>query len=389
MLIAYFLLALSTLTSAATVPPQKVRLEFGSDVPFTVEPTGIFGYTFGYEVNRQITTPAASYTAAQKQQIQAQLDDVLEVSGISNIQFVVSPVFGGEDVTYVYFGNDPSGPLAGYTLGGPDQFNERRFNEIVVYNVEPLTDAETAAHELGHALGLRHVEPGIYTDPMTQLRYVEVMRKTTDRPPDTHLRFIDRKSSVIDPTAIFTTHNPIYHLERYVEGTAHADLIAAGTLPGSWDQTLLDYYVSFLFDDDLDQPSTLHQVRILVGGDAETATVLAMFDQIKLGDRGCPGSGAARLPFGRHAQRQTGWCRAGDILNFFKKVGSNFTIQNGKITWEPVGAWKTIVAQGPFRNQRVFSSAGSSPDGDHKTRESIRCWLHGAVRSLFRDAACP
>jgi len=62
-----------------------------------------------------------------------------------------------------------------------------------------------------------------------------------------------------------------------------------------------------------------------------------------------------------------------DILKFFKKVGSNCTIQNAKITWEPVGAWKTIVAQRPFRNQRVFSSAGSSPDGDHKTRESIRC----------------
>jgi uncharacterized membrane protein len=121
-------------------------------------------------------------------------------------------------------------------LPGGDRFNARWDGQVAVfadpsqlgindnYTAEGL--AETIAHEVGHGLGLRHVNPDGDSS-------VEVMDYTATRfEPEI---FTDVVSPIIEPptasgTPTGQSHNPVYHLKRYVLGVP-----TGASLPGSWD----------------------------------------------------------------------------------------------------------------------------------------------------------
>ncbi|RMD64865.1 MAG: PEP-CTERM sorting domain-containing protein [Alphaproteobacteria bacterium] len=122
-------------------------------------------------------------------------------------------------------------------LGAHDRFNVRNDGNVAVFvnfdtdSIETL--AERVAHEAGHGLGLRHINPD---GPLASavMDYDQVLGDTE--------RFTDAVSNIVEPpnnpipAASVGTHNPVYHLRRYGQDISADDLAADSVLPGTWDQ---------------------------------------------------------------------------------------------------------------------------------------------------------
>lgn len=169
-------------------------------------------------------TRPADVSAPAREEIFERVVSTFEHVGIQNIEFENRFVAGA---TNVYFADSPYGPGAGggEAFTGVDRFNQRLSDGVVVFLSESLEkDAETAAHELGHAFGLRHVgsEDGRELMDSTFVPLLEETFLNSVRP------IADRGES--------RTHNPVYHLEHYIDGTSSRRLAELGIEPGEWDR---------------------------------------------------------------------------------------------------------------------------------------------------------
>ena len=253
-------------------PPQKVFLAFNQASSFSLIVPTAFGKAWPI-VNPFGSTPAATISDSYRTTVTSQIKEIFSRSGILNIDWTTS---GSDDAIAVYFCPLVNADLLGYSKGPPDRFNTKRRGEVIVFVNEsfplPNLDAESAAHEIGHALGLRHVNPTTATDPSDE----EVMDLDFSSSPE----FINAVSDVTDITS-FSTHNPLYHLRRYVDGWSSAQLQNAGINPGTWDNgSTISTRFSF-------QNENLRLYNITVfasGGSAESSFALEQISSATLAE---------------------------------------------------------------------------------------------------------
>jgi hypothetical protein len=250
---------------AVPLPPQKIFLAFDQPSSFRLVVVPLaFGRSWPI-VEPFGSMPAATVDATYRASVTAQVKNIFSRSGVSNIDWVATD---SDDAIAVYFCPLTNPDILGYSRGAPDRFNSKRRGEVIVFVNEssPLAnlDAESAAHEIGHSLGLRHVDPSA-ADPLNN----EVMDLDFSSDP----QFTNTISDITDITS-FATHNPRYHLLRYIDGWSSAQLQNESIEPGTWDSgtsvfTKLSFQGANL---------RLHNITLYAsGGDVESTFVL---DQI-------------------------------------------------------------------------------------------------------------
>ena len=201
-----------------------------------------------------------------KQNIVNNVKSIFSNSGITGIQILDSDTTTTKpaDALVVHFGMYDSTKLNGVVgtafdvsnhLFNPiDQFNERADGEIAIfldYGEGPYYAANNIAHEVGHGLGLRHINP--YTG-----NYIEVMDYDSTNNPDVNSnnnafnsleKFTNEVSYIYEPPTdarvnsiggaldriINPTHNPTYHLLKYTSGESDTQLADEHVAAGSWD----------------------------------------------------------------------------------------------------------------------------------------------------------
>ena len=251
-------------------PPQKIFLAFNQPSSFSLIVPTAFGRAWPI-LNPFGSFPAAAISDSYRNSVTSQIKSVYSRSGVHNIEWTTSD---SDDAIAVYFCPSVNPELLGYAKPPVDRFNSKRRGEVIIFvnKTLPNLDAESAAHEIGHALGLRHVDPPIATDPSN----AEVM----DLDFSTSPQFINAVSGVTDITS-FSTHNPLYHLLRYVDGWSPAQLQNAGINPGSWDNgSTINTRFSF-------QNENLRLYNITVfasGGSAESSFALAQIPSATLAE---------------------------------------------------------------------------------------------------------
>ena len=143
-----------------------------------------------------------------------------------------------KDAVRVRFAPDGDG-LLGIAYEHVDQCNKRKNDNVAVFGNPNEGDslkrmAETIAHEVGHAFGVRHIDPfpesGIevmdYREPLA----AEIEAFTQG------IFEITEDLAEPQPTPKGDFHNPIYHISAYSFGESRDDLESQGVVPGeTWD----------------------------------------------------------------------------------------------------------------------------------------------------------
>jgi hypothetical protein len=272
------------------VTPQKVVLAWGHDAPFGLNRVHLFGTDLSIS-DPSGMTPALRVPAAQQpmfeafqEALQAHVEQQFTDSGIQSI-VIESGAPDPSAITVYFVPEDPATSLLGRAISGIDRFNQHAGAEVValIQNFNPAgphnveLDAETIAHEVGHVIGLRHIDPPGAISVMdydTADGDVELFQNGV---------FKIKEPPEAGGTEFADTHNPQYHLKRYVDGISHDELVSQGINPGTWDlpenlfPPLLAEFSFFASD------VTLYDASIVYTESApDEARLLAHFDAITL-----------------------------------------------------------------------------------------------------------
>ncbi len=245
-------------------PAPVVYLDFSTAIPVDYYVATVASTGHQFSATRVGTEPLGAFTAAQMTSIVAAVQAIFDRSGVAVYVTDDQPDSGtyhtvrftSTELTYDTNGAAAGGGarLLGQAYMGVDRYNDND-SDIVAVLMDGSDDqnllVETVAHELGHALGLRHVNP-------TPGASTEVMDYQDSAAPV----FVSTPAAVTEPpvdgqAGTTTTHNPTYHLERFVVGRTDAELRAEGINPGTWDMfqfTLFGVTINFSrLDVDLDE----------------------------------------------------------------------------------------------------------------------------------------
>ncbi len=250
--------------------PQVINLMWGEPVPWAIErKVNAFG-GLHYD-HTEGAMPAADVPEHRRDEIRNSVQAIFHAAGIDGVFLTNTPAVQG---SRLYFTQPPAKDwkLLGMPSEPIDRFNRDPDDEAAVFLTgDPLIDVEVIAHEIAHLLGVRHVNPG-GADP----RNAAVMDQELN--PDAIPVFTEGVTPLFEPRCD-GTHNPVYHLERYVDGTPDFELFADGILPGSWDaENGAGLPVSFDF---ADNPTLLYDVRVYAGyGLPHTMRVVGSYDTI-------------------------------------------------------------------------------------------------------------
>lgn len=216
------------------------------------------------------TEPLGVFTAAQKTELVGLVQDIFDRSGIAMDVTSTQPTSG--DYHSVRFtstklrydttgdGND-NARLLGQAYEGVDRYNTEDNNIVAVLmdgSDAMLSVAETVAHEGAHAFGARHINP-------VQGSGAEVM----DYDSSGLETFVKTPANITEPPvdgkpATSVTHNPAYHIRRYVNEESDTQLRLEGLTPGTWDRTAFENILYSLGLSDLTQ--SLSDLYVLVLG---------------------------------------------------------------------------------------------------------------------------
>lgn len=372
------------------LPAQRVVLAWGYDVPIQIlKINGTF--RTDYRINPMGGTMPAFAAApnqvaafeAYKAAAPARVQQQFVASGIEDIEVVNGEPERG--ATVVYF-TDPLGSLLGMAYTGIDRYNRRSSDEVVVMvnyfnpSLDPDRDIETITHEVGHSLGLRHINP---IGALEVMDYdaspgdLEVFSDTPyfiTEPPETlgHITLID--------------HNPVYHLKRYVEGIPASDLEELGLQSGAWDRPGIIYterdeiYTFRLLDNSSPANTTLYNVYVAASkGSPDAVRTLEYYESItlaelsqhpfSLGEDEAIGLIAASTPGGEHdVVLASGDPFVETNLDIFPEQGGNYFLQvsdsspSGYSTLAAVTA--TIGSQGTNQPPVATGDSGQTQSGN-------------------------
>lgn len=288
---------------------QEVFLDFGQPgekIDFRIEkrkdPLGNPVKVHGREVYDRIPGSVTMDfgTVSDKDALVAEVQRRFDEIGLSNVRVVHEEPAGFTALT-VYMAEPPETDwkLGGRYLGvaydakGPDRFdsNLRLLDEEAVVFVDGSDIdrlAEVVLHETGHAMGLYHV----YADDLTPgiMDYVRINPELAT--------FRNKEIEASHPPkpggkALGFTHNPRFHLLKYVGGFSDEELasMTPQVLPGDWDKASFSpTKVSVSLTNASDGDLTLYDVLIIEAADdlgddvISIAQTLAEFDEISLSE---------------------------------------------------------------------------------------------------------
>jgi hypothetical protein len=268
-------------------PTQKVVLAFDDPAPYKIIEKHKPFTTKTEFVWTNGSTEKIDPGSVFREQVTDRIRSIFIQSGINNIDIVdASPT---SSATTVYFGSyGTAGDLFGIS-SRVDAFNAHSDDHAIVFaqrdpangsNFDIEQTAKTAAHEIGHTLGLIHV-PSLTNDDPETMAQGAVTRGILPR-------FHNSVRQSPDSQKVLT-HNPKYHLLRYVDGLSDDTLQAEGIHPGTWDTPKSLLHVLFHLIPTDQQDRTLYDVNILssIGSadanlDPDETSTIAHFDQIKI-----------------------------------------------------------------------------------------------------------
>ncbi len=285
-------------------PPQKIILDFADRAPFQVLTyNGAIIPLQHNDIDYSSLSPTASkLTVADQSAILAGVRNVFDSSGVTNVDIEIGHAQPGAKV--VYFSDRTTNPAwGGYSIAGLNRFNADPNGSSIVYSntnyweaddagqnavaFGRLLDINTAVHEIGHTLGLRHVDPAPQTDSLDNTTY-EVMRKD---PYITvaalqSLRFLNAVSTVQGSNiGDYVTHNPQYYLQHYIDGVPDETLKSAGILPGTYDDPAHSTtLIKVLLGTGDNSGLTIYNVSMIENAGQDDSSVIGQFGQITLGE---------------------------------------------------------------------------------------------------------
>ncbi|MCF6234677.1 MAG: hypothetical protein L3J36_16500, partial [Rhodobacteraceae bacterium] len=188
------------------------------------------------------TEPVGVFTDTQKSQLVKLVQDIFDRSDIELQVTSEKPAVGSyhsvryssDNLTFDTTGDGTDNArLLGKAYQGVDRYNKNDDDIVAVFmdGSDPLLKiAETTVHEVAHAFGGRHINP-----------VVDSGKEVLDYDSQGLEEFYDKVAFITEPPvdgtkATKVSHNPTYHIRKYVLGESDEDLKADGVTPGTWDR---------------------------------------------------------------------------------------------------------------------------------------------------------